>query len=87
VGQFVRLPKALGRLPLPLLWEIVTADVSLGGNEGAWGFGRGGGWEIKHTRCRKVENSRCRKHGDLVNRGVRRWYMNGGVHGPGVYEL
>jgi len=49
------------RIPLPLPWEIVTADVSLGGNEGACRPGRGGGW---------ANNARCRKRGDLVV-GVR----------------
>ena len=78
VGLLVSLWEVLGRLPLPLTWEIVTADVSLGGNEGAWGSGRSGGWEIKNARCRKIENARCRKHGGLVNGGARRWYMNGG---------
>ena len=29
VGLFVPLPEALGRLPLPLPWEVVTAGVSL----------------------------------------------------------
>ena len=54
-------------------WEIVTADVSLGDNEGAWESGRGGGWEIKNARCRKTENARCRRYGDLVNGRIRRW--------------
>ena len=33
VGSLVPLLESSGRLPLPLAWEIVTADVSLGGNE------------------------------------------------------
>ena len=33
---------------------------------GAWVSGRGCGWEIK--------NASCRKHGGLVERGVRRRY-------------
>jgi len=41
-------------LSLPLPWVIVTANVSLGDNEGAWVPGRGGGWDIKDVRCRKI---------------------------------
>jgi len=41
-------------LSLPLPWEIVTADVSLGDNEGAWVSGRGGGWEREKKRTRAV---------------------------------
>jgi len=74
--------RGFGRVPLPLSWEIITADVSLSGNEGAWVFGRGSGWEIINTRCRKVENTRYSKNGDLVNGGVRRWYMNVGFTDP-----
>jgi len=43
--------------------------------------------KIKKAKCRKVEDARCRKYGDLENGRVRRWTMNGGVHGPGVSEL
>jgi len=46
-------PEALGRMPLPLSGEIVTADVSPGGNEGARKSDRGDGWAIKNARCRK----------------------------------
>ena len=53
---------------------------------GTWGSGGGGGWEIKNARCRKIESARCRKHGGLVNGGVRRRY-EWGVHGSRVYEL
>ena len=45
------------------------------------------GWEIRNARCSRIENARSRKHGDLVNEGVWRWYMYGGVHGAGFYEL
>ena len=72
IGLIVPLPEALGRLPLPLPREIVTTDVSLGGNVGAWGSGRGGGCEIKNARCRKIEDASCRKHADLVKGKVRR---------------
>jgi len=82
IGLIVPLPEAWGRLPLPLPWEIVTADVSLGGNLGAWGSGRGGGWDIKNARCRKMEDATCRKHGDLVKGEAPRWYMYGGFTGP-----
>ena len=73
-GLLVLLLEVLGELLLPLPWEIVTTDVPLGGNGGAGESSRGGGWEI--------ENARCRKHGDLVNEGVRRWYMCGGSTDP-----
>lgn len=86
VGPLVPLSEALGR-PLPLPWEIVIADVSLGGSVGSWESGRGGGWGIKNTRFRKMENARYRRHSDLVKGEVRRWYMYGEVHGPGVHEL
>ena len=59
-----------------------STNVSLGGNESAWGSGRSGVWEIKNARCRKIENARCRKHSSLVNRGAQRWYMNGGFTDP-----
>ena len=61
----------VGKSPLPLPWEIVTDNVSLGGNVGALGSGRGGGWEIKDARCRKMEDRRCRKHDAFVKGGVR----------------
>ena len=68
VGPLVPLPESLGWLPLPLAWEIVAAGVSLGGNKAHEDpVGVVGG-------CRKIENASCRKHGDLVNGGVRRWY-------------
>ena len=38
---------------------------------------RGGGWEVQNARCRGLKNARCRKHGDLVDEGVRRCYMYG----------
>ena len=63
---------------MPLPWEIVTADASLGDNEGAWRSSMGGGWAIK--------NARCKKHGDLVV-GKLEWYMCGGVDGFRVSEL
>jgi len=66
-------------LSLPLPWEIVTADVSLGDNAGAWVSGRGGGWEIKNARCREI---RMRAVGSVVGswkRGVLRSYMYGGT--------
>ena len=55
-------------------------------NEGAWGSGGGGGWEVGDAGCGKIENARCKKHGNLVNEGVRRWYV-WGVHGLVVHEL
>jgi len=39
----------------------------------ALGSCRGGGWEIKDARCRKIEDARCRKHDDRVKGGVR-WF-------------
>ena len=42
------------------------------------GSGRGGGWEIKNARCRKIEDAKCRKHSDTVKREVRWRYMYGG---------
>ena len=54
VGPLVPLTEALGTLSLSLPWEIATADVFLGDNEGAWMSGRGGGWEIKNARCREM---------------------------------
>ena len=54
IRLIVPLPEALERLPLPLSWEIVTADVSLAGNLGAWGSGRGGGW-----CCDRSERAPC----------------------------
>jgi len=59
------------KLPLPLTWEIVTADVSRSDNEGAWRIGRGGGWAIK--------DASCGKHGDLeVGGQAEGWFMWGG---------
>ena len=49
----VPLSEALGLLPLPLPEEIVTADVSLCGNEGAWESDVGGGWATKNARSGK----------------------------------
>ena len=86
VGLIFPLPEVLGRLPLPIPWEIVAADVSLGGNVGAWGSGRGGWWEIKNARCRKMENARRRRHGDLM-KGKFGGGVCMGVHGAAVYEL
>ena len=51
-------------------WEIVTDDVSLGGNVGAWRSSRGGGWEIKDARCRKMGDARCRKRDGLGKGGA-----------------
>ena len=70
------LPETLGMLPLPLPWEIITADVSLGdGNGGEWRSGRGGGWEIKNAR---------RGVGSMVIASMREF--GGGIwmgfHGP-----
>jgi len=75
-------------LSLPLPWEIVTADVSLGGYEGAWQSSRVGGWEMKNARCREI---RTRAVGSMVIRleegvGDGILYVSG-THGPGVYEL
>ena len=39
------------RQSLPWPWEIVTADVSPGDNDGAWKSSRGDGWAIKNARC------------------------------------
>ena len=39
----VPLSEVLGKLPLPLPWEIVAAYMSRCDNEAAWGFHRGGG--------------------------------------------
>ena len=61
----------VGKSPLPLPWEIVTDNVSLGGNVGALGSCRGGGWEIKDARRREMEDRRCRKHDAFVKGGVR----------------
>lgn len=63
--------RGVGEVPLPLPREMVTDDVSLGGSVGAWGCGRGGWWEIKNARRRKIEDEKCRKHGDLVEGEVR----------------
>ena len=38
VDSVISLPEVLGKLPQPLPWEIVTADMSRCGNEGALGF-------------------------------------------------
>ena len=62
-------------MAVPLPWEIVIADASLDGSVGSWESVRGGWWGIKNTGFRKIENARCRRHGDLVKGGVRRWYM------------
>ena len=40
---------------------------------GARWCGRGGGWEIKDARCRKMGDARCRRHGDPV-KGEIRWF-------------
>jgi len=40
-------------LSLPLPGEIVTADISRCGNEGASVSAMGGGWEMKNASCRK----------------------------------
>ena len=39
---------------------------------GALRFGRGGGWEMKNAKCRKMEDAKCRKHDDL-GKGEVRW--------------
>ena len=44
---------------------------------GALGSGRGGGWEIKHARCRKMEVRRCRKNDAFVKGGVQRLEVYG----------
>jgi len=51
----VPLPEALLWLPLPFPGEIVTADVSRCGNEGAGEVCGGGGWSIKNTRNKERE--------------------------------
>ena len=43
----------LGKLRLPLPWEIVTADICQCDNEGAWRFYSGGGWAIMNANCGK----------------------------------
>ena len=40
---------------------------------GALGSCRGGGWDIKDARCRKMGDARCRKHDNLV-KGEARWF-------------
>ena len=73
-------------LPLPLLWEIVTADASLSGNGGAKWSVRGGRWEIKNARCREIRTRAVESMviswdeefgGDICIRG----------HRPGFHEL
>jgi len=50
------MPEALLRLSLPSPGEIVTADVSWCGNEGAGEVCSGGdGWAIKNTRNKERE--------------------------------
>ena len=54
----------MGKLPLPLPWESVTADVSQRDNEGARCFQKMGGWRgIKNASSRKYRNARCREYG------------------------
>jgi len=74
----VPLSEALGiMLSLPLPWEIVTADVSLRGNEGAWQSSRVGGWEIKNARCREIKTravgSRVMLLKERVENGICIW--------------
>ena len=47
----------VGKSPLPSPWENLTDDVSLGGSVGALVSSRGGGWEIKDAKCRKMEEA------------------------------
>ena len=56
----IPLPEALVGLSLPLLWEIVTLDVSAYGNESARIFVRGGGWVMK-KREQSIKNAICGK--------------------------
>ena len=69
--MIVPLSEALGLLPLPLPEEIVTADVSPCGNEGAWESDVGGGWASKNARCGKRGSVMISRSGKLE--GIYVW--------------
>jgi len=51
--QGVSLSGSFGEVAAALAMEMVTADVSCGGNAGAWKSARGGGWVLNNARYRK----------------------------------
>ena len=67
----VPLSEVLGLVPLPLLEEIITADVSPCGNEGAWESDVGGGWASKNARCGKRGSVMISRSGKLE--GIYVW--------------
>ena len=85
VGSVISLPKVLEKLPQPLPWEIVTADMSHCGNEGARGFvGVAGGKRRTQGIGRTRAVGRMRDEGCMVFSKL--WASGGvvcnGAHGP-----
>ena len=65
------------KLPLPLPWEIVSADISQYDNEGARELHWGGWWGMTKASSLKDRDAKCREYGDreVEGSGVGRYLM------------